>query len=696
MHSTLTPSLGRLLSLTVLAGAMLLGAAACGDEPLKGNDRGTPPDASPFDPGNGSSGGGYGYGSASGGLTAPECPAELEKCPVTFTFPYNGETSVELRGDYRGPESWQQGDAMARVGSNWTVTVPVAPGQPVLYKFCKNGCATSDLWVPDPDPSVEQVDDGLGAGTKNSRRTDTSCAEEEQICDEPPLPPPGVYDWRDAVIYFVFVDRFFDGDPSNNCNVANVSGEIAQYQGGDWAGVTQKIDEGYFTDLGANTLWLTVPADNTDERGRGAGGDDKYYSGYHGYWPKELNPANPESCFGSPADLHALVEAAHAKNIKVLFDYAMVHVHSSSSIYQLHPDYFWSLNYGPQNNCVCGSGCDWNADGKRCWFTDYLPHWNFTNTEARNYSVQNAIDWAKEYSIDGFRLDAIKHVEDSWLTQLRTQVAEQITATQDPPQRFYMVGETFDYSVEALKYYVDPATKLDGQFDFPIRKELVHKILMRSGSMSDLASFYDGNDYAYGVNAVMSPFIGNHDIGRVVHMAEDNPRWNEFSGDDKARAWDVPGISVSASEGTRPYERLNVAFTVLFTQRGAPLIYYGDEIGLAGAGDPDNRRSMRWSGIEAREESVRATLKKLTAARAAHPAFRRGRRTTLDAQNDLWLYRMSTTGDEAFVLVNRGDGPGSTSALPPGEYTDLLGGGDVSGGGSVSVPARGARIFQRK
>lgn len=691
MHLTMKSS--RFVFLAALAGSMLVGAAACGDQPLKTSDTGTPPDGSAFDPGKGGGPGssGYGYGGSSGTPTAPECPAELKKCAVTFTYPYNGETSVELRGDYRGPESWLQGDVMTRAGSNWVVTVPVTPAQAVLYKFCVNGCATSDLWKPDPNPDVERVDDGQGTGSQNSRRTDTTCSE--TVCDEPPLPPEGVFDWRDSVMYFVFVDRFHDGNPANNTTVPGVTGAPGQYQGGDWAGVTQKIESNYFTDLGVNTLWLTVPADNADVAGKGADPDNNNYSAYHGYWPKNLDPLSPESHFGTAADLHALIDAAHAKGIKILFDYAMVHVHATSQIYAENPGWFWDKLKDGQE-CVCGSNvCQWENEPKRCWFTNYLPHWNYNVQAARDYSVQNAIDWAKEYEIDGFRLDAIKHIEDAWLTDLRVKVGEQITQQQELPQRFYMVGETFDYGVDALKYYVNPATKLDGQFDFPARRELVQRILMRQGSMTQLASFYDNNDYAYGVNAVMSPFLGNHDIGRVIHMAEDTPRWDEYSNGDKAQGWSVtePPQPSSASA----YERLAVGFTVLFTNRGAPLIYYGDEIGLAGAGDPGNRKFMQWGSLPANQETLRDKVKALTAIRAAHPALRRGRRTTLDAQDDLWLYRMATTGDEVFVLVNRADADRSTSALPGGTYTELLGGGTASGG-AVTVPARSARIYVKQ
>ena len=181
----------RLLSLVLLAGGLAASAGACNDSPIHAIDTTEPPDgSSTFDPGKGGNGGGgyygNGTGTSSGGPSKPECPAELEKCPVRFEYPYNGETSVELRGDYRGPDSWQQGAPMTNDGNVWSVTVPVVPGQAVLYKYCIDGCATSDEWVPDPNPAVARVDDGSGG--KNSKRTDTTCTE--TVCDEPDVPPP--------------------------------------------------------------------------------------------------------------------------------------------------------------------------------------------------------------------------------------------------------------------------------------------------------------------------------------------------------------------------------------------------------------------------------------------------------------------------------------------------------------------------
>ena len=103
---------------------------------------------------------------------------------------------------------------------------------------------------------------------------------------------------------FVFVDRFQDGDPANNCSVSGVT-PAGQYQGGDWKGVTQKINAGVFNELGVNTLWLTVPVQNATVGGLGS--DGRTYSAFHGYWPTDLDQY--ESCFGTRQDLVDLVNA---------------------------------------------------------------------------------------------------------------------------------------------------------------------------------------------------------------------------------------------------------------------------------------------------------------------------------------------------------------------------------------------------
>ncbi len=624
----------------------------------------------------GPSGSGGGSGASAGGAALPQCADALKRCTAEFTYPAATETSVELRGDF-ATDGWTRGVALTKSGTSWKASVELPWGQPVQYKFVVDG----SRWVLDPINTQTATQGGV----TNSAREGLTCPA-QYTCAQPVV-APGVFDWRDAVIYSVFVDRFADADPSNDCNVAGVAAG-ANYAGGDWKGVTQKIESGYFTELGVNTLLLTDVVENFD--GVGQGNDGRAYSAYHGYWPTALDRA--ERCLGTEAELKGLVDAAHAKGLKVLLDYAMVHVHSSSELFQQHPDWFWPLQFNG-GECICSDNgpCTWNAQGERCWFTRYLPHWNYTNAQARAHSVGNVIDWVKRAGFDGIRADAIKHVDGSWLGELRAQLNAQVHAAQSPRQRFYMVGETYDFGNPGyLKSFIDPATKLDGQFDFPLRRVLLQTTLRGAEPLTNLRNFMDGNDAFYGPDAVMSTWIGNHDLGRIIHMAERPSRWDQYDNGGNC-AFSGPGTV----GGRDPYERVAVAFAVLYTNRGAPLLYYGDEIGLPGCGDPDNRRAMPWSAYSADQAWLKARLQKLGAVRAAHPALRRGTRTTISVTADAWLYSMRSAEETLYVAINRGDASATLSGLPAGALTELLE-GTTAMGPNATVPPRQARIWEVK
>jgi glycosidase len=716
--------------LRALAFALAMGglaAAACGNDKVTPVNYGQPPDASLFDTGNGGS---SPYGGDGGTGTTPPipeagpptCSDALKLCPETFTYPYNGEQSVLLRGSY-APSAWTAGTPMTQAGGMWTATVSVPWNVAVEYKFFVNGTT----WETNPTQPMTADD----AGDMNNLASAITCPS-DYTCATPPIPPAGVFDWRDAVIYFVFVDRFLDGDPSNDCSVTGSSTAeytSANYLGGDWAGVTQKITSGYFNDLGVNTLWITVPVSNADAVtgagvlcNNGACSADQYeYSAYHGYWPSD--PTSVEKCFGTAADLHALVTAAHAAKLEVLFDYAMVDIHTSAAIYTQHvndsPSWFTPF-------CQCGdtnNGCS-NYDDYKCWFAPYLAHFDFTNSSAaRTYSVNAALGLIQSYGNDAFRLDAIKQVDPSWLASLRPQTTtyESQVADGGSPQRFYMVGETYDFDDMAyIRSFIDPATALDGQFDFPLRYRLVDAVLLRDtapmlqpaipdndpwvfnqpAGMAGLASFMDYNDTFYPSDAVMSTFIGNHDLPRSIHYAEQTlPSWlgsndqDALTSNGSGNAW-----TGEPAPETDPntYERLGNAFGVLLTNKGAPLIYYGDEIGLPGAGDPDNRRMMEWTGYTTAQQTLYARIKALTTIRAAHPAMRRGTRSTVQVDADLWVYELTTTAgdpdpDTVYVGINRSDGDRTTTMLPSG-LTELI--TNTPATGTITIPARETRIFK--
>jgi glycosidase len=187
----------------------------------------------------------------------------------------------------------------------------------------------------------------------------------------------------------------------------------------------------------------------------------------------------------------------------------------------------------------------------------------------------------------------------------------------------------------------------------------------------------------------MSTFLGNHDIPRPIHFAQDNAVWGNEWDSGKDKSWsNQPGLP----GGSSAFERLANAFTILLTTKGVPLIYYGDEVGMPGAGDPDNRRMMQWSNYSAGQSYLLGRIKKLTKIRADHPALRRGTRTTVSVDTDTYAYKMSTAGDEVYVAVNRSDQSQQVGNLPGGSLTDLLNGGTVMGP-SVAVPARSARVL---
>jgi glycosidase len=603
-------------------------------------------------------------------------------CDILFSYtdPGASATSVDLHGSFN---SWKTGVAMEHGGSGlWRATQSLSHGERVEYKFFVDGAT----WVNDPNNPHTTSD------AYNNSILHVSCPSS---CSDGPRhdgaqpgdgvsgpdgdPPP--FDWRDGVMYFVLLDRFSDGDTSNNQPEIGVE-QPANFQGGDLAGLLAKLQTNYFTQLGVNVLWLSAPVDAPE--GKYLGSDGHEHTGYHGYWPAELDQM--EVRLGDLSLLKQVVQEAHSRGIRVILDYVMNHVHQTSSTYTANPSWFWPLDMGG-TDCICGAGCTWDApQGLRCWFDPFLPAFDFTNAQARKFSVDNAIKWITDTGVDGYRLDAVKHVEESWLTDLRQRIANEVL---QPGQRFYLIGETFDGKPDLLKQHVDPATKLDGQFDFPLRAQLVKVILMRQGSFADLDTFLSTNDGFYGADAVMGTFLGNHDLPRVIHLAEDTPQFGEWDR-GKSRAWvNQPALPGNA----QPFERLAVAFTALLTLPGLPTIYYGDEIGMAGGGDPDNRRPMVWSGTNTDQDKLRAHVSKLIGLRHGHPALRRGSPQQLWISADVYAYLMSQGTDQLVVVLNRSDSEQTIQLAGYATMQDLLSGATVNAA-SLKVPARSSLVLQ--
>jgi glycosidase len=189
----------------------------------------------------------------------------------------------------------------------------------------------------------------------------------------------------------------------------------------------------------------------------------------------------------------------------------------------------------------------------------------------------------------------------------------------------------------------------------------------------------------------MGTFIGNHDLPRPIHLAEDAPQFDPWDG-GRDRGWDN---RPSLPDYAAPFERMAVAYALLMTSPGVPLVYYGDEIGMAGGGDPDNRRPMQWDGLSPHQEALRDRIAALAKIRAEHPALRRGYRSVLGETFDALVYEMTYQNDgesdRVIVALNRGDFATAAEGLPAGDYTDLISGQDVSA--PVDVAGRSAMVL---
>lgn len=522
--------------------------------------------------------------------------------------------------------------------------------------------------------------------------------------------------WRRGIVYFAFVDRLADGDPSldasEGATLADGSPNPAgDYAGGDLDGLRALLP--YLDDLGVTTLWISNMADNAE----GAWGGDcgATFAGYHAYWPDA--PRTVEEHFGDEDALTALVEAAHARNMRVIMDWVGNHVHEDHPYYADHAD-DWFHDYLP---CKVGddtSGFDEHPED--CWFASYLPDVDYGNPEPLAAMVDDALWWARAYDLDGLRVDAVKHMSHAVPWNLEARIRADIEHRDaGGDEEFWTVGETFD-GADLIASYLHADNHdgterlgLDGQFDFPMYYAILGAFATGSGSLADLDGALAAAEAAYG-DALMSDFLGNHDVERFTTYAAEG--YVAACQDDTTLA------SASAPADPAAYDRLRLAFGFLLTQPAVPLVYYGDEIGLPGYTDPDNRQPL-WQaagtlgdgGVRSVDDMaarldedparVLVTVAALGRARREHPAFWRGEQVEWWAEwPDLWGYARvdPDTGDALLVVLNRSDADRTLTngvafaGLPEGSYTDVLTGDTFATSGdslSVSVGAMDLRVL---
>lgn len=456
------------------------------------------------------------------------------------------------------------------------------------------------------------------------------------------------------ILYNVFVDRFNNGDPGNDQPVDDP--EIlpaANYHGGDLRGVTHKIEDGYFTDLGINTIWLSPVVLNPE----GAFGywpdPPSKFSGYHGYWPISFTQIDYR--FGTADELHELVNVAHENDLNVLLDIVANHVHQEHPVYQQHPDWATDL-YLPDGTMNTEK---WDEYRLTTWFDVFLPTLDLSKPVVYNMLSDSAVWWVKEYDLDGFRHDATKHIPQIFWRTLTLKLKTGIAL---PEQRnLYQIGETYG-SPELISSYLGSGM-LDGQFDFNVYDEALVSIIRPDESFERLNdALLESLDY-YGSHNLMGYITGNQDRGRFASYAGGDLLFEE---DSKLAGWtrDI-GIGDPLA-----YDKLAMLIAFNMSIPGIPVIYYGDEIGMPGGNDPDSRRMMRFESLADEEKNLRKTVSELAALRTGNMALMYGDLEVLALSKDVYVIARTYFEEIVIVVFNKSAEQKDISFKLPGRFDE--------------------------
>ncbi len=458
-----------------------------------------------------------------------------------------------------------------------------------------------------------------------------------------------------TIMYFLMVDRFNNGNPDLDDPVIDPEvADRANFWGGDIPGITQKVKDGYFEELGMNTVWMSPITQNPLEAYREYPPPRRKYTGYHGYWPITLTTVDHR--FGSEQDLRQLVEASHERNLNVMLDYVSNHVHEENPIIQENPDWATTLDLpdGRKNIRL------WDEYRLTTWFDTFLPSLDFTIPEVIELMSDSAFFWMDHYGMDGFRHDATKHVHLEFWRALTKKLKEDFMIPRD--KRLFQIGETFG-SRELIGRYVGSGL-LDGQFDFNLYFD-ARSVFARDDTSCEALdySIHKSFDY-YGYNNLMGNITGNHDMPRFISLAGGDLRFDE---DETEAGWERE-IGVGDPVG---YNRLSQLTAFIMTIPGIPVMYYGDEIGLPGASDPDSRRPMKFDDLSENQLWTRERAARLAGLRRDHLVFVYGDFQPLSVDQWEYAYARSYFGEKAVVLFNRGNEVRTVVIDLPGRFAGI-------------------------
>jgi len=458
-------------------------------------------------------------------------------------------------------------------------------------------------------------------------------------------------DLHTQIMYFMMVDRFNNGNLANDPKPLDSVLPKANYMGGDLKGVQDKINEGFFEQMGTNTIWLSPISQNP----QGAWGYwNKQvvtkFSAYHGYWPTSYSIVDAR--FGNNQLFGDVIHDAHGRNMNVVLDFVAHHVHTDHPVYKLHPDWVTSL-YLPDGSLNTER---WDDYRLTTWFDTFLPTLDLQREEVRELVADSVMFWVRNYDLDGYRHDASKHVpEEFWrlLTKnIKTEQAKKGNAA------FYQIGETYG-SPELIGSYVNSG-QMDAQFDFNLYDAAVGAFTSNTTNEEQAKQWEnlqrtlgESFDY-YGWHHLMGNISGNQDRPRFASLADGSVKGSE---DTKLAGW-TRTITNADAKG---YTRMAQLMAFNMTMPGVPVIYYGDEYAMPGANDPDNRRMMQFDGYNSMQQKLVEQVKQLTALRKSTMPLLYGEYESVVTDPQFFAYQRNYFGKKVMVVFSKNAG---TVTLP--------------------------------
>lgn len=491
-------------------------------------------------------------------------------------------------------------------------------------------------------------------------------------------------DFRKETIYFVFLDRFSDGDATNNTgrNPATYDpNNLKKYVGGDLRGLINKLP--YLKSLGVTAIWITPPVDNADNLDANGG------AGYHGYWGRDFFRVDEH--FGTLDDFKELTAKMHSAeyNMKLVLDYAPNHSNGNdeNEYGALYRDGQFITDY----NSDVAAGTNWyhHNGGVTNWNDWYqVRNFNLFNLSDFNQSDANVyqylLDGAKfwiDAGVDAIRIDAIKHMDKSFIQQWTTDIHNYSKTL--GREGFYFFGEWFGASANTTTgidgYAIDYAnTSGSALLDFGFRDTLERVLAGRAGnSMKTLNNYLETRKSVFTSDDWQVVFMDNHDMARISTALRSSA--STFG----------PGNNEAGGNQSEAFaqQRVNLGLVATMTVRGIPAIYYGTEhysanftqnaFGQVGS-DPYNREKMPSFSQDTQAFKI---IQALTELRQNSLAIQRGSYTQRWVNDDILVYERKEGNDVVTVALNRGPATSvtvSNLALQDGNHINLIGDDSVS------------------